>query len=107
MKAYEDAKNREPSSRTPVLPSRPTDEDQLPTGTSQLVALESELNTVLKKDIEDDAQLNYLGIHHVKVEDWQPTQDLVPCCVRCFSIVTFVLNYQLHSQEVDQQTQEP
>ena len=83
----------------PTKQTEKTEDSQLPEGTSQLIALESELNSAVKKETDDDAQLSYLGIHHVKVEDWQPTSDLVPCCVRCFSIVTYVLNYQLHSQE--------
>ena len=41
------------SNRTPVLPQKVSDEERLPTGTSQLVAFESELNKKMKKDDED------------------------------------------------------
>ena len=33
-------------------------------------------------------------------EKWVPSPELVPCCVRCFSIATFVLNYELSHEEV-------
>ena len=48
-----------------------------------------------------EPQLAQLGIRHVKLdqENWVPSPELVPCCVRCFSIATYVLNYQYNDDK--------
>ena len=49
---------------------------------------------------QPDSQLTHLGIKQVKLdqENWVPSPELVPCCVRCFTIATYVLNYELPSE---------